>query len=297
MGILKHPGWVNQASAQKAVVRLDVAVIDKSGRSLTGLNREEFTIYEDGAKQEIDSFNNQESPVSLGIVIDASGSARPYLQASREIVLKVISQMKPDDEAFIMQFRALPSLVHGYTSNQLDLVNALDLIYTSGQSSILNAINEASEYTRLHGRFGRRALLILSDGQDNTSKIKEGDLIKRLSENNVQMYFIRYPAQNLPADMRNVTYVRADTENILTRLALVTGGQLFPPSNKDQALIIAARFMENLRRQYELTYIPTNNKQDDKLRKIKVVVTLKDGRQMNATTRQSYYGPVYKIQR
>src|SRR5262245_33731731 len=252
MGIgfaLKHPGWVNQANGQKAGVRLDVAVIDKAGRSLTGLNREEFTIYEDGVKQEIDSFNNQESRVSLGFVIDSSGSARPYLQASREILLKIISQMKPDDEAFIMQFRAMPSLVHGFTSKQLDLVKAIDLIYTSGQSAILDAINAASEYTRLHGRSGRRALLILSDGQDNTSTIKEGELLKRLIENDVQMHFIRYPAQIPPSNIRNVSLM-TDTENIMKRLALLTGGQLFPPSNKDQALNIAAPFMENLRRQY-----------------------------------------------
>lgn len=299
MGIgiaLKHPGWVNQASAQTAVVRLDVAVIDKDGRSLADLTREEFTIYEDGVKHEINSFNNQESPVSLGIVIDSSGSARSYLQASREIALKVISQMKPDDEAFIMQFRAMPSLVHGFTSDQLDLVKAIDLIYTSGQSAILDAINAASEYTRLHGKFGRRGLLTLSDGQDNNSTIKEGELLKRLIENDVQAHFIRYPAQNPPSNIRNVS-LRTDTENILTRLAMVTGGQLFPPSNKDQALKIAAPFMENLRRQYELTYISMNNKTDDKLRKIKVVVTLKNGRQINATTRQSYYGPGHKIMR
>ena len=114
-------------------------------------------------------------------------------------------------------------------------------------------------------------------------------------EDEVQAHFIRFPSQNPSSNLSSGTNI--EVSDILTRLAQVTGGQLFPPLNKDGALKIAAQFMENLRRQYELTYIPTNNKTDDKLRKIKVVVTLKDGRKINPTARQSYYGPGHKILR
>jgi VWFA-related protein len=147
-----HPVWMKPVTAQQEVVRLDVSVTEKAGRSITGLTREEFAIFEDGVEQKIESFNNQETPVSFGIVIDSSGSARTALRTSQEIASKLIRQMKPDDEAFILKFKVAHTLIHPFTSEQSDLIKSLDLIYTSGGTALFDAIAWSSEYASLNGR-------------------------------------------------------------------------------------------------------------------------------------------------
>jgi Ca-activated chloride channel homolog len=291
---LLHPAGVRTAITQEKTITLDVAVVDLAGHVISGLTLEEFTVYEDGVKQKISSFNEQESPLSLGIVVDASGSMKSVAHAYREVALKIISQLKPEDEAFLVQFKAEPELIQEFTRDRQALETAVDPVSTGGGTAILDAISAASEYIHLKGRSRRKALVIISDGQEKNSATKDDELLKRLIEDQPQLYFICLPVQGSTLTPGMSEKAR-EMSNRLAHLSQLTGGQFYYTSTSEGAVKIGAQLMENLHRQYELGYIPANNKPDNVLRKISVLVTPKDGRQIKATTRQNCYGPGYKI--
>jgi Ca-activated chloride channel homolog len=290
---LLHPSWVWAAISKEKPVTLDVTVVDATGRPLAGLTQEEFTVYEDGVKQKITIFNDEEIPVSLGILIDASGSTKAVAHSYREVALKIIGQLVPEDVAFLIQFKAEPEMIQEFTNIRQELETAVDPISTGGGTAIFDAIAAASEYIQLKGKSRRKALVIVTDGEDKNSSIEDEELLKRLIEDQPQLYFIC-----LNPTVKSVVPEKAKVIlNRLNRLAQATGGQFYPTTTTDEAVKIAAQIMENLHHQYELSYVPTTTKPDDVLRKLSVIVTLKDGREIKATTRESRYGPGYKILR
>jgi len=283
---------VAPAKSQEKVVTLDVTVIERDAQAFGSLTKEEFTVYEDEVKQEINSLNAQESSVSLGIAIDASGSMRTELPLIQRTALNVISQLRPADEAFLVVFRAEAELFHDFTSNQRDLAKAVGEIFTSGGTGLFDAVVATADYAYQKGKHRRRAALLITDGIEKNSSVNENKVITSLIENRTQAYFICLPAMNPSPLSRYKT--PSEARERLDRLAKASGGLSFPVATAEESVQTAARLMGNLRRQYEITYISTNNKQDDKLRKVRVVVSPKDGRQLNVITRQGYYGPGHK---
>lgn len=194
-----------------------------------------------------------------------------------------------------MAFRAESELFQEFTSNQRALAHAVGEIYTSGGTGLFDAVVATADYVYEKGKSRRKALLFITDGLERNSFVKEDKVITRLIENQTQAYFVCLPDQsdrsllgrNRPPKGREIT----------DRLAKATGGQSFFLTSTDESASTAAKLIGSLRRQYEITYVSTNNKQDDKLRKVKVDVSPKDGRQLNVITRQGYYGPGHKIRR
>lgn len=290
--VILQTGWTPIAMTQENVVMLNVAVIERDPQAFGSLTKEEFTVYEDGVKQEINSLSAQEAPVSLGIAIDASGSMREQLPLIQRAALSVISQLRPIDEAFVVAFKAEPELVQGFTNNQRTLANAIGQIYTSGGTALLDAVVATGDYVNEKGKHRRKALLFITDGMEKNSTVKENKVITGLIENQAQAYFLCLPGKDTQPYLRNMTPSKA--RELLDRLAKATGGLSFPLSTPEESAQTATRLMEILLRQYEITYVPTNNKQDDLLRKVSVVVSPKDGRQLTVITRQGYYGPGHK---
>ncbi|HKQ74559.1 MAG TPA: VWA domain-containing protein [Blastocatellia bacterium] len=290
-----HCDWTPVAMTQENVVKLDVAVVERDPQAFGSLTKEEFTVYEDGAKQEIGSLSAQESPFSLGIAIDSSGSMRAQLPLMQRVALNVIGQMNPADEAFVAQFKVEPELIQDFTNNQRALANALGAIYTSGATALFDAIVAASDHVHKNGKSRRKALLFITDGLEKNSSFKEDKVITTLIENQAQAYFICLPIDVSPESLLFPGGNKPlDARERLDRLAKASGGQTFSLKTVDEAATIAAKLIGGLRRQYEITYVSTNNKQEDKLRKVKVVVSPKDGRKLNVITRQGYYGPGHK---
>lgn len=286
--LVLQPGWAPPATTQEQTVTLDVAVIERDANAFGSLTREEFTVYEDGVKQQIISLNAQESPFSLGIAIDASGSMRPVIPLMQRISLDVISQLRGPDEACVVAFRAEPELFQEFTSNQRALAHAIDQIFTSGGTGLFDAVVATADYVYNKGKSRRKALLFITDGREQNSSVKEDKVITTLIENQAQAYFVCLPA-HVSRPLGVETSLKPSAQ--LDRLARATGGQSFYIGDPEESASTAAKFIESLRRQYEITYVSTNNKQDGKLRKVKVVVSPKDGRKLNVITRQGCYGP------
>jgi VWFA-related protein len=290
--LVLQPGWAPTAMTQEQTVTLDVAIIEKSPDAFGSLTKEEFAVYEDGVKQQVISLAAQDSPFSLGIAVDASGSMRGQLPAIQKAAQAVISQMGSDDEAFVVAFTSGSEVMQDFTSNQRNLANAVEKIYANGGTSLLDAVVAASGYVHKNGKNRRKAIMFITDGVDKGSSIDEDKATTALIENQAQAYFVCVPVEISRPFLGIKTALKPRPQ--LDRLAKATGGQTFYLRSAEESSPTAERFIGSLRNQYEVTYASTNNKEKDKLRKVRVVVSPKDGRQLDVVTRQGYYGPGHK---
>jgi VWFA-related protein len=204
----------------------------------------------------------------------------------------VISQMGSDDEAFVVAFTSGSEVMQDFTSNQRNLANAVEKIYANGGTSLLDAVVAASGYVHKNGKNRRKAIMFITDGVDKGSTIDEDKATTALIENQAQAYFVCVPVEISRPFLGIKTSLKPRPQ--LDRLARATGGQSFYLGNAEESSSTAQRFIGSLRNQYEVTYASTNNKEKDKLRKVRVVVSPRDGRQLDVVTRRGYFGPGHK---
>jgi len=226
-------------------VTLDVAVLERNGHPVRNLTKEEFTVYEDGVKQQLDSFETKDAPLSLGLVIDASGSMRDKLGAVQNAVFRAITRLRQEDEAFLAQFKAAPELLEAFTNNQQTLAQALRQVETKGGTSLLDAIIATSDYAEEKGRHRRKALLIVTDGLEKNSASKEKEVTTGLMESRVQVYFIFLPDKQDESGLFGKSPTLRGKE-LITRLAEVSGGRAFFPNQIGEASTVAEEIMEIL---------------------------------------------------
>ena len=290
--LVLRPGRAPSAMTQEQTVTLDVAVIERDADAYGSLTKEEFAVYEDGVKQQVISLTAQDAPFSLGITIDASGSMRDQLPLIQKTALNVISQMGSADEAFVAAFTAKSEVIQDFTGNQPNLVNAIDKIYTTGATALLDSIISTSVYACKRGKHRRKALLFITDGLEKGSFADEDQAVSALIENQEQAYFVCVPIE-VYRPFSGIKKSLKPREQV-DRIARASGGQSFYLGNAEESASTAAKLIGSLRHQYEVTYAPANNKQNDKLRKVRVVVSPKDGRQLDVVTRRGYFGPGHK---
>ncbi len=248
------------------LVTLTVTVTDPYNRLVTGLDRQHFEVFEDKVKQSIEFFNDDDVPVSLGIVFDVSGSMKGKIDRAREALKAFIDTSHGDDDFFLVGFNQRASLVAEFTDGDT-LANKLTLVDPRGQTALYDASYLGIEKVR-QGRHNKRALLLISDGQDNSSRYTYGELRKLLKEANVQIYCIGIVEMGGGAggtlDMQG--------QAILEEIAQVTGGKAFFPRSAAELEDATTRIALELRHQYSIGYTPTNVKRDGQWHKIKIQV-------------------------
>lgn len=270
------------------LVILDVSVIDQNNTPVFSLAKEDFVVYEDKVKQEVDNVSREEVPLSFGIVIDTSGSMRSKLQTAADAGLSLIKQMRADDEAFIAQFKAEPELVQDFTRDQRELEEALAELYTSGGTSLLDAIIATADYAHEKAKQRRRALIVITDGLDKNSSVKEKEVMEAMKEDEVQVYLVGFINEDEPAGLFGRAPAKR-AKDLLTRLAEDSGGRAFFPKEVSEMAGIAAQIAKDMRTQYVVSYYPSNQTRDGKFRTVKVAINPKDSRKLIARTRQGYY--------
>src|SRR5215510_6114878 len=159
------------------MVQLDVKVTDQNGRSVPGLTKNDFAVYEGKVSQSIEAVSSEEAAVSMGLVIDTSGSMQSKLLTVSEAARGLIRQMRPDDEAFLVQFKTEADLLQEFTSNRRALEDALGNLYTSGGTALLDAIIATADHAQEKGKRRRKALVVITDGLDKNSSAKEKKVI------------------------------------------------------------------------------------------------------------------------
>jgi Ca-activated chloride channel family protein len=264
------------------LVNLNVRVIDRNNRSIADLRKDEFKVYENNVLQEINDFSRAEVPTNYGLVIDNSGSLRHQLEKVIEASKIIVNTNRPDDETCVVRFVSSDKVevVQDFTPNKSDVNEALDNLYIEGgQTAIIDAVYLAAEKvdeyekTRNPNERKRRALILVSDGEDRDSYYKEQQLFELLRESDVQIYVVGF-VNELAKDGGFISKSPQEkAKNFLTRLASETGGKAYFPNSISELNQIARDISSELRTQYVLSYYPTDDNKDGAFKNIKVVVS------------------------
>jgi VWFA-related protein len=269
----EKPAADRAAPAPKTNLRIDstlvlipVTVTDPMNRFVTGLDRENFKVFEDKKEQEITQFSSEDAPLSIGVIFDSSGSMGHKLEKSRLAVAQFFKTANPEDEFFLVQFNDSADMIQAFTKDLEEIQNRLAFTQSKGRTALVDAI-----YLGLHemkkAHNARKALLIISDGGDNSSRYTEGEIRNLVKEADVQIYAIGVYE---PVASRGRTPEEAAGQGLLTDIAEMTGGRQYPVDNINELPDIAAKIGVELRNQYVLGYRPQNKERDGKYRKVQV---------------------------
>lgn len=262
------------------LVTLNVRVIDRNNRPIDNVRQSDFHVFEDGVPQPIESFSREEVPISYGLAVDTSGSLRSQLQAVIDAGKTIINSNKSGDETFLVRFISSDKIetVQDFTPDKDLLMDGLDSLYVEGgQTAIIDAVYLSAERVAEYKKGDdsdrrRRALIVITDGEDRHSFYKETQLFQRLREEDVQIYVIGF-VNELDTDSG---FIRKSSKSkavdLINRLATETGGRAFFPQSISELPRIANEIVRDLRTQYVITYNPTNKARDGSFRAIRVTV-------------------------
>ncbi|MBO0858602.1 MAG: VWA domain-containing protein [Chloracidobacterium sp.] len=271
------------------LVSLDVTVIDQNNLAVMNLKKDDFSVYEDKIKQTIDSVNREEVPVSFGMVIDTSGSMRAKLQTVSDASVSLIKQMRAEDEAFVASFKAEPELIQDFTADRRELEDAISELYTSGGTALLDAIIATADYAQEKGKRRRKALVIITDGLERNSSVKEKAVMEAIKEDEVQVYLVGFIDEDMDEKSLFGKSSAKKAKDLLSRLADDSGGKAYFPKDISEIPAIAAQIAKDLRTQYVVSYYPSNDKRDGTYRTVQVGVNSTGSRKLIARTRRGYY--------
>jgi len=262
------------------LVTLNVRVIDRNNRPIDNVRENELRVYEDGVEQPLTLFTREEVPISYGLAVDTSGSLRSQLQSVIDAGKSIINTNKPGDETFLVRFISSDKIetVQDFTSNQDLLIDGLDSLYVEGgQTAVIDAVYLSAERLAEYKKGDdndrrRRALILVTDGEDRVSFYNQEQLFARLREQDVQIYVIGF-VNELDKDGGFIRKSpRERSVNLINKLASETGGRAFFPQSIADLPQIANEIVRDLRTQYIIAYNPTNKARDGSYRAIKVSI-------------------------
>ncbi len=262
------PGPRANIRADVNVVLVPVTVTDPLSRFVTGLDQDAFEVREDNIKQKIVSFGSEDAPLSIGIVFDTSASMGNKLERSRLSVAEFFKTANPEDEAFLVEFNDRPQLVVSMTHNLEDIQNRLTFTQSKGRTALLDGIYLALQ-TMKKARNPRKALIVISDGGDNSSRYTASEVRNLVREADVQIYGIGIYETGAS---RGRTPEELSGPEMLRDLSEPTGGRHFVVENLNELPDVAAKIGIELRNQYMIGYSPSNEARDGKYRKIQVKI-------------------------
>ncbi len=282
------------------LVTLNVRVIDRNNRPINTVRETDFHVFEDGVPQPIESFTREEVPISYGLAVDTSGSLRSQLQGVIDAGKTIINSNRPGDETFLVRFISSDKIetVQDFTSKQDLLIDGLDSLYVEGgQTAIIDAVYLTADHVAEYKKGDdsdrrRRALIVITDGEDRSSFYSQEKLFARLREADVQIYVIGF-VNELDKDGGLIRKSPRDKAvNLINKLATETGGRAFMPQSLSELPQIANEIVRDLRTQYVLSYNPTNKNRDGSFRAIKVTVDQDSSRDRRiALTRNGRIAP------
>jgi Ca-activated chloride channel family protein len=268
------------------LVLVPVTVTDPMNRLVTGLEKEDFQIFENGAQQKIKSFASEDAPVSIGIVFDLSGSMGSKLVRARESIVEFIKTANPQDEFFVIGFNDRPELIEDFTNSVEDIQARLATVRSGKRTALLDAIYYAMVKMK-DARHERKAILVVSDGGDNNSRYTAGELRAQVRESDVELYAIGI------FDAYASTPEERSGPVLLDDLSEETGGRMFRVDDLSEMSDIAEKISTELRNQYVIGFRPEDLTRDGKWRKVKVKINPPQGLPpLTIHARTGYYAPL-----
>jgi Ca-activated chloride channel family protein len=279
-------------SRRDARLRVDVnlvlvpaTVTDPLNRLVTGLEKENFEIYDNNIGQIIKSFSTEDAPVTIGIVFDLSGSMNSKFNRARRALSEFLRTSNPLDEFFVVGFNDRPAVIVDYTSDVDDVEARMVMLKPENRTALIDAAYLGMTKLR-DAKYERKALLIISDGGDNRSRYTEGELRRAVRESDVQIYSIGIFDQYAPTQEEQLGPV------LLSDICEMTGGRMFRVNDIADLGDIATRISAELRNEYVLGYRPSDVKKDGNWRKLKIRLVPPPGLPpLTVHNRQGYYAP------
>jgi len=262
-------------------VLLHATVVDDKQHIVTNLDRNAFTVFEDGQPQTIISFHHEDIPVAMGIVIDNSGSMREKRAKVNQAALNLVRSSNPQDEVFVVNFNDEFYLDQDFTNDLLKLKEALEKIDARGGTALYEAVVASAEHLKRNARLERKVLFVVTDGEDNASRESLEEAVKRLQEENGPSVY----AIGILGDEEHPKRARRALEIIAQR----TGGVAFFPRTLDEVDELSRQVAHDIRNQYTIGYKPTNPKGAGGFRMIRVEAKEKGHSKMVVRTKSGYY--------
>ncbi len=268
-------------SSDTRLVPLNVTVTEKSGHLVTNLPQSAFTVLENGAPQAIKIFKSEDVPVSIGLIIDNSGSMRDKRQAVESATLALVKSSNPQDEAFVVNFNDEAYLDTPHLTNDIKILEqALTKINAKGGTAMRDALRMSMDELRKKAKRDKKVLLVVTDGNDNASTETLEAVVRDAQQSDVLIYAIGLLSQEERKEARSA-------KRALDLLVTSTGGQVFYPNSVTEVEAIAKEVARDIRSQYTIAYTPSNSVLDGTFRTIKVLV--KGRNNPTARTRMGYY--------
>jgi Ca-activated chloride channel family protein len=267
------------------LVLIPVTITDPMNRLVTGLDQENFEIFEGSEAQPIKHFSSEDAPVSLGVIFDVSGSMKSKIEKSREACIEFFKTANPQDEFFMITFADKPEEVSDFTQSVEDIQGKLVYTLPQGRTALLDAIYLGVNKMR-QARYPKKALLIISDGGDNHSRYTEREIKTMVKEADVMIYAIGLYDHYFASDEERLG------PGLLADITEMTGGRAFTIDNPNDLADVATKIGIELRNQYVLGYRPQNPMHDGKWRKIKVKLLPPKGLPpLKIYAKTGYYAP------
>jgi Ca-activated chloride channel homolog len=279
-------------SRRDARIRVDVnlvlvpaTVTDPMNRLVTGLEKENFEVYDNNVGQVIKSFSTEDAPVTIGIIFDLSGSMSSKFQRARKALSEFMRTSNPQDEFFVVGFNDRPAVIVDYTSDVDDVEARMVMLKPENRTALIDAIYLGVDKLK-QAKYDRKALLIVSDGGDNRSRYTEGELRRVVRESDLQIYSIGIFDQYAPTTEEQLGPI------LLNDICEMTGGRMFRVMDMSDLSDIASRISAELRNEYVIGYRPSDVKQDGNWRKLKIRLVPPPGLPaLTVHNRQGYYAP------
>lgn len=267
------------------LVLVPVTITDPMNRLVTGLDKENFQLYEGNASQQIRTFSAEDAPVSLGVIFDSSGSMNTKMDRAKEAVIEFFKTANPQDEFFMITFNDEPDEITDFTNSVDDIQNRLVFAVPRKRTALLDAIYMGISKMR-HAKYAKKALLIISDGGDNHSRYTENEIKSLVKEADVMIYAIGIYDRYASAVEERLG------PQLLSDITELTGGRAFTIDNPNDLGDVATKIGVELRNQYVLGYRPSKVVRDGKWRKIKVKLLPPKGLPpLKVYARTGYYAP------
>jgi Ca-activated chloride channel family protein len=244
------------------LVLMYTSVFNKEGRFVTGLNQNNFVVYEDGVEQKIISFSQEDVPISLGILMDLSGSMKGIKDQVHKAALAFVQASNPDDQVFVIGFNDQAELLQDFTSDVDEISDALDNAVVVGSTVLYDAIYLGVEKAHT-GTKVKKAIVVITDGEDKDSYYKLDELISKIQESDVQVFCVGFLDDISKSSLKKV-------KGVLNQISDETGGKAFFPKEISEIHGIVAEIANELRIQYSIGYISSNTARDGSFRRVKI---------------------------
>lgn len=274
------------------LVVMHTSVYDKNGSFVSGLTKDDFKVYEDGIEQKISSFSQEDVPLSLGLLIDLSGSMRSRIDKVNNAALAFIRGSNPEDQVFLIGFNDEVELLQDYTNDIDEITDSLEDTIVSGGTALYDAIYLGVQKAQ-KGTKPKKAIVVITDGEDKDSYYSLDEMVAKVQESDVQVFAVGFlsavPDKGLFGRFSKSAAEKA--RDALQRISEETGGKAFFPEDISEIGNIVAEIAYELRNQYSIGFISSNSLRDGSWRRMKIRLEAKDASNLHVRHRRGYYAP------